>query len=295
MEAYYDDIYHILEKNTKAGKFISPKHITEIFYLVREKEDLRRYVNFLMFVDKFNAKEDSTAMFSIKDKTIIFSKEALHRFCKEMVAGSKLKGLDLSLFRDESSIFILLHELEHVKQTKYLVESTEYDIKYELLKMATLYIYVYEMSTLYGDDHIINYYGATLENYYGKDYKRFLRQVDKLDKKFNLLYDFDPAEINADFNAIDTICSFNQSDALRKEWMKTFITYVRDYYSDNRGNLVAPLKEYVKKRNKIVTLDKIELEDYEDYSLPLKLRFSFGMPIKKKECHSIGKTLKKRQ
>ena len=294
MNSYNDSIYRIIERNTRANKVISPKHITEVFYLVREKEDLRRYVNFLLFVDKFNVKEDSTAMFSVQDKAIIVSKAALQTFRNEMVAGSKLKGLDLSLFKDECSIFILLHELEHVKQVKYLVESTEYDKKYELLKMATLYNYIHDMRNLYGDEYIINYYGATLENYYGKDYKKFIGQVAKLDKKFNLLYDFDPSEINADYNAIDTICSFNQNDKLRREWMKTFITYVRDYYSDSNGNLVSPLREYIKRRNKLVTLDEIRIEDYIDYSLPLEERLSFGMPIRKKECHSIGKTLKKR-
>ncbi len=293
MELYYDTIYRILERNTKANKVISPKHLTEVFYLVVEKENLRRYVNFLMFVDKFNSKEDSTAMFSVQDRTIIMNKQLMETFRKGMGDGSKFKGLDLSLFLDECLVYLLLHELEHVKQTKYLVESTDHDYKYELLRMSNIYNYIHDMRTLYGDEHITSYYGKPIEEYYGEDYKKFVGQVAALDRSFKRVYDFDPSEIEAEYRAIDAVCSFDQSVKLKKEWIRIFTNYVEDYYTDKHNHLVFPLAEYIKRRNKILTLDKVRIEDFEDYSIPLESRLSFGMPIKKKEFYSIEDTFKR--
>jgi len=291
----FEEIYKIIEKNTNAVAGISPKYITEIFYILIEGWDLKRYVDFIIFVDKLPAKlgKGIYAFFYPENKYILVGKNGLEKYRNIFKKGSKARGKDLSIYLNECSITLLLHELEHVKHIKYLVESPKYDIKYEILKLANFYYYVNIYKELYGEEYLINYYGKSLEEYYGKKYKKFLKQVDELNKKDVKLYNCDPMELNADYLAYKNIYAINQNENLNKTWREIITNTIRNAYLDDEDCLIFPLGEYILKRNKILTLDKVRMKDFKYKKLSLDERVSLGLPITLKEYKNFDRYIKK--
>ena len=290
---YFNDIAHIIAKDTNAKQAISHKSLTEIFYMTTNNEELKKYIKFLVFTETCDFKGTTTASYYIPEKIVFIYNEGINKYKKEMKKAVNLYGGDLYLFLNESIVEVLLHEIEHVKQMKYLSESTIYDTKYEILRASNPYNFNKNYLHM---PYLERYYGGSLAEHFGSKYNKFKKQINKVDYKYEKLYDFDPSEINAEYQAMKSIIAINDclpsSNRIRKAWLKLVTNFISNLYLDKKDELICPLKSYLKKRNKILTLDKVRMRDL-NTNLPLDERISFGMPIKGKEYDTLDTYFKK--
>ena len=278
-----------LEKNMKNNKILTYQQIEEIYYYLINHYKLEYYLTNILFTKGYS--EDgkyTTAEYMYAQKIIKVYKKGLKMLSK--VASYEYTLRDKcykSVFINEMIIKVLIHELKHASHIKHLFESKNYDLEFEILKSTYLDEFVYNDFNL---PYLKDYYGTDIEEYYGKDYPLFQQQLNRfMEKLYDFYYYLDPAEINAEYEAIKEIIFINEylNPDLNIIWKDMLFEMIRDKYIVQKNHVTCTFENFIDKRNKILTLDKFEYTKEGVRSLSFDKRLSYGLPITKREYKSM--------
>ena len=279
----------ILEKNMKNNKILTYQQIEEIYYYLINHYKLEYYLTNILFVKGY-LKSDIyvAAEYMFAQKIIKVYKKGLKKLSKVVSHEYTLRDKSYkSVFINEMIIKVLIHELMHTGHFKRLFESKNYDFEFEVLRSSYTSNFIYNKFDL---PYLKDYYGTDIEEYYGKDYPLFQQQLNRfMEKLYDFYYYLDPAEINAEYEAIKEIIFINEylNPDLNIIWKDMLFEMIRDKYIVQKNHVTCTFKNFIDKRNKILTLDKFEYTKDDVRSLSFDKRLSYGLPITKREYKSM--------
>ena len=277
-----------LLNNRKRDRFLNQRQIAEIFYYLVNEYGLKNYISVISFAEMHpSADQEVTAEYIIDEKRIMVYEKAMRKY-RTIVANDYTLG-DKSykkLFINEAIIQILIHELIHVSQIKFLFGSEDYNYEYEIMRNSYIGNFIDNNLQL---PYLEKYYGGRVKDYYQPHYREFKRQIARLVKVMPYLHEYDPAENNAEYEATKEIIYLNEyiNPKLNEDWKDMLHTRTENLYRFHKGRIISPFEIYRNRVNKILTLDQLELDKDAIQKMSLDKRLSLGLPISKVEYREM--------
>ncbi len=287
-------ITDILVNSYNRNRYVSSAELVKLFYYLRDIYQLKNYTKTIAFADNriLYASKDVSAQYIMEAKLVILFEKSLTKYRNMISSDYTLDDKRYKkTFVNEAIIQILIHELIHASQIKYLFESSKYDTKFEVLKSSYIADFIANDFNL---EYLEKYYKSSIKNYYGRNYRNFKKQVSKFDDYSALLYEIDPTEINAEYESIKEIIHINDylNPNLNIDWKDILFLKTEALYIPRKHSVISPFERFIKKRNEIIPLDKIDIESLDCMSLPLDKRLSLGLPINKTEYKELEEFIK---
>ena len=289
-------VTNILENNHEKKRYLSRKQIATIFEYLISHYDISKYMKEIYFANIYYKKNpDTVAQYDLSTKSILMYEKGLNTYRKIIANDFTYEDKTYKkLFVNEAILQILIHELIHVRQIKYLFEKKDYDIEYEILRSSNTSYFIDNDFQL---PYLEEYFGTSVKKYYGKDFRTLKKQVDKLDDMYNRsdsFYDNDPSEINAEYESFKEIIYLNEyiNPALNEDWKDLLFLQTEAHYTCRKSRVICPFERFIRKRNRILTLDSFDFDKYDYFSLPLDKRLSYGLPISRIEYKEMEEYIK---
>lgn len=289
-------VTNILENNHEKKRYLSRKQIATIFEYLISHYDISKYMKEIYFANIYYKKNpDTVAQYDLSTKSILMYEKGLNTYRKIITNDFTYEDKTYKkLFVNEAILQILIHELIHVRQIKYLFEKKDYDIEYEILRSSNTSYFIDNDFQL---PYLEEYFGTSVKKYYGKDFRTLKKQVDKLDDMYNRsdsFYDNDPSEINAEYESFKEIIYLNEyiNPALNEDWKDLLFLQTEAHYTCRKSRVICPFERFIRKRNRILTLDSFDFDKYDYFSLPLDKRLSYGLPISRIEYKEMEEYIK---
>ena len=273
-------VTEILKYNRDKDCYINKRQLSEIFYYLIKYYEIEEYVKHLYFSNRSVPKNKAvTSDLLFADKSIIMYERTLELYKKVLAGNYTLDDYSYKkVFINEGIIQILIHELMHVLHMKYLYVIKDYNLEYEVLKSSYIYLFIGNIDNL---PYLEEYYGTSVKKYFGPNYKEFMKQLKRFDKKYPSIYNYDPSEINAEYESFKEIIFINEylNPNLNTDWKEMLYSQTKAHYVPSKKGVICPFEKYIKKKNRIFPLDRFDLHSLESEQLPLDTRLSYGLPI----------------
>ncbi len=288
---YEEEITDIVDIFYNKEKILNAKGLAEIYNILCREYELEEYVKYILFPNSRNNERGINAEYDNISKIIFFYKNNINSLIRYLLHKGKKNIKVTRMFINYLLITMLIHELNHVKQLRYLVTSTNYDAKYEILRHCFIIDFVENVWNL---DYLQKYYGMDIKDYYGDSYEMYYDQVMSSNKKYNRLYEYDPSEIQAEFLAREETVNIAKyfksdiSDLLFDILDLAKKRFLIGNYEIKKNKIISPIEIYSKTFNKVVTMDKIKKEEIYT-SLDFYDRIQLGLPISRDEYDKILK------
>ena len=289
---YEEEIIDVIDNLYSKDKFLSSKSLSKIFYILKDYYLLDDYVNLLLFADEQTDSKLISAGYDNIGKYIVVYKKNFNYLIKSLLFDSKLDDKTTKVFINFVLIEIIIHEMIHVRQLKYLLESNKYDSKYELMRHCLIDDFV---QNTWNKGYLKRYYGMDVKDYYGNKYDKYFNQIERFNNNYYNFYDYDPVEIQAEYigrSEVFRISKFFKSDissVISDNLNDMRIEFINSVYKINRFKIISPSEIFRFKYNNIITMDKIKKEEIYNSSLSLSNRVALGLPITYKEYSNVIK------
>jgi hypothetical protein len=243
-----------------------------------------------LFTDEHEDSKLISAGYDNTSKYIMMYKKNIFRNIKVLMNYSELDKKSTMVYINFMIMGILIHELVHVRQLKYLLESNKYDNKYELIRHCLIDDFI---QNSWNKDYLERYYGMDVKKYYGKRYDKYFKQIKKFNTNYFDFYDYDPMELQAEYMARSETVRLSKyfksdlSKIITDNLDEERIDLIDASYKVNNFMIVSPSEIFRFKYNNIVTMDKIKKEEIFNPSLNLSNRVALGLPITRSEYHKL--------
>lgn len=275
-----EPITNILVSNFSEDRPLTESQIQGIFYYLTDHYALKKYLEKICFKKGCSqVGKAASAEYIIPDRIVYIYRESMAQETRTRERDCTLREKRYrKVFINEVIIQILIHEIIHGKHIKTLFESDNYDLEYEVLRGAYYYNFI---SNVFKLPYLDRYYGTRIEEYYGNRLRKLKKQAVSLDGYLYGSWKDDPSEINAEYEWFKEIIYLNEyiNPRLNKNWKTLLYSKTKERYTQKQDRIVSPFERYNKHRNKIVTLDRFYLKNYDIFNLPLDKRLSYGLPI----------------
>ena len=285
-------VIEILEYNRDKDIFLTNDQIEELFLHLIEHYEVEEYVNNLSFVDEYpNHKLSVNAEYDFINKNISIFERNIKNTRRITLQGEyTLEDKTYKkVFANEVVLQILIHEIIHAMHIKLLFESKDYDLEFEILRSAYVDEFIRNPFKL---AYLKDYYGTSIESYFGSEYYNFKKQLKTYDKRyFNVFYEIDPSELSAEYLSYKEIIYLNEllNPDLNKDWKDLLYLNTQAIYTPIEKRVISPFEKFITKRDNILTLDRFDTSRLKTEKLPYDTRLCYGLPISKKEFNDIEK------
>ena len=287
---YEEEIIDVIDDLYSRNKVISPKELSKVFYLLRDKYNISDYVELLLFTDEHEDSKLISAAYDNIGKYIMVYKKNISHNNQVLINYSELDKKTTRVYINFVIIGILIHELTHVRQLKYLLESNKYDNKYELVRHCLIDDFI---ENTWNMDYLNKYYGMDIKKYYGKKYAKYHKQIEKFNNNYFDFYDYDPMELQAEYMGrcetlkLSKCFKSDISKVISDNLNEERIDFIDASYKVNKFKILSPSEIFRFKYNNIITMDKIKKEEIFNSSLNLSNRVALGLPITRDEYHKL--------
>ena len=289
---YEEEVIDVIDDLYSKEKFLSPKSLSKVFYILKDYYELNDYLELLLFDNENQENKLTTGYYDNYGKYIIFYKKNINYLIRSLMFESKTEDRITKPFINFVLIGILIHEMKHINQSKFLVESDNYDSKYELYRHCLIDDFI---QNVWNKDYLKRYYGMDIKDYYGKKYDKFYRQVKRYNDKYFDLYDYDPLELEAEYFGRNEVLHISRSfksdiaSIISNNLNEMRIEFINSVYKVNRFKIISPSEIFRFKYNRIMTMDSIKKEEIYNSSLDLNSKVALGLPITRNEYNLITK------
>jgi hypothetical protein len=263
--SYISFVVNRYNKERKNIDKIGCKEIIKSLIIYNELED---YIKDITFKDT----NDYSMAYSYFDKSIIVNYNFINKKERNFQVYYKIFGLhDDHYISNIDIIYTLIHEVMHAKQYKFLDTSNDAFLK-EILRKSLTAVNV------------------------TKDNREEMLRYDEASKKASI-YLYDPAEINADAEAIkQTILIIKKMDLPNKQkYISMYETMLKTNaivnYKKHLFGVTSPIEVFFKRRSKYIK-DDYKLNKKEIYKYSFDERLSYGLCITKWEYVNLDKEIK---
>ena len=239
---YEEEIIDVIDDLYSRNKVISPKELSKVFYLLRDKYNLSDYVELLLFTDEHEDSKLISAAYDNIGKYIMVYKKNISHNNQVLINYSELDKKTTRVYINFVIIGILIHELTHVRQLKYLLESNKYDNKYELVRHCLIDDFI---ENTWNMDYLNKYYGMDIKKYYGKKYDKYHKQIEKFNTNLNSYFEIGGEDCNIEVYTDDKTIKYKKWWNLGPDgdpangWL-----YVFKYTLDEEGNVDDIVLDY---------------------------------------------------
>ena len=289
---YEEEIVDVIDDLYSKNKIINPKSLSKVFYILKDKYNISDYIDLLLFTDEHEDSKLISAGYNNIDNYIMVYKKNFKHIIKSLKYESELDDKTTKVFINFVLIGIIIHEIIHAKQLQYLLESTNYDDKYELFRHCLIDDFV---ENSWNRDYLKRYYGMDIKKFYGNKYDKYHKQIERFNDKYFSLYDYDPMEIQAEYmgrSEVFHISKYFKSDiasVISLNLNEARVEFLDSVYRVNRFGIISPSEIFRLKYNCIMTMDTIKKEEIYNPSYNLSNRVALGLPVSRDEYNKVTK------